>query len=639
LNWASTGAASYSVRYKTTPSATWTTVTTTSPTKAISGLSAGTAYEFQVKSVCSATSSSAYSASVLFTTATTACSVPVGLNVSLITASSATLGWTASGAGSYNVRYKTTPSTYWTTVTTTSPTRAISGLSAGTAYEFQVRSVCSSTVSSAYSASVLFTTATSACSVPAGLNVSLITASTATLGWTTSGAASYNVQYKATAAATWTSVNSTVTSLAITGLTASTAYEFKVKSICSSTSSSAYSASVVFTTAAPACNVPVGLNVSLITASTATLGWTASGAASYSVRYKTAPSAYWTTVTTTSPTKAISGLTAATAYEFQVKSVCSSTSSSAYSTSVLFTTAAPPCNSPAGLNVSMITSSSASLGWTASGAASYDVRYKVAGSSTWTSINSFVDSLAVTGLTASTTYEFQVAAICSATFSSAYSASVVFTTTTPCSIPSGLSAKLLTTSNVKLNWLSTGAASYIIYYKPVASIFWTIATSSSTSKLISGLASATTYEFQVASVCSGTSSSAFSAPVTFNSPSSSIVVTERTVNSGTGDMKTGEEESIEKSTDMEMSVFPNPVSTELAISFNSSSEGAVKVSIYSIAGILIKELEFTGSGNGAQLIRLQFDSDAKLSTLLNGTYICAIDANGKRTSRKFIIVR
>nr|MBA3971789.1 fibronectin type III domain-containing protein [Bacteroidota bacterium] len=400
LNWTSTGAASYNVRYKTSASAFWTTLTSTTSTKAISGLTAGTAYDFQVASVCSATAISAFSATSVFTTSSLVCNVPAGLNATLITASTATLNWTASGAASYNVRYKPTGTSTWITSGVSALSQSITGLTASTAYEFQVSSVCSATSSSAYSASITFTTASAICNVPAGLSTSSIAATTATLNWTSTGAASYNVRYKASTSGVWITSNVSVLTKAISGLTAGTAYEFQVASVCSSTLISAFSASKAFTTSAALCNVPAGLSTSSITTTTATLNWATTGAASYNVRYKTSASAYWTTLTSTSLTKAISGLTAGTVYDFQVASVCSATSSSAYSASITFTTASATCSVPAGLSTSSITAAAATLNWTSTGAASYNVRYKASTSGVWITSNVSVLTKAISGLTA-----------------------------------------------------------------------------------------------------------------------------------------------------------------------------------------------------------------------------------------------
>lgn len=87
------------------------------------------------------------------------------------------------------------------------------------------------------------------CATPSGLAAGSITATGATLSWTAvSGATSYNVQYKTSAATTWTTVTSTTNSMALTGLTASTTYNYQIQAVCSSTG--AYSTAASFTTSA-----------------------------------------------------------------------------------------------------------------------------------------------------------------------------------------------------------------------------------------------------------------------------------------------------------------------------------------------------------------------------------------------------
>jgi len=82
---------------------------------------------------------------------------------------------------------------------------------------------------------------------------------------------------------------------------------------------------------------------------------------------------------------------------------------------------------PTGLASSNVTSTGATLNWSAVAGATYDVQYRVVGAPTWTTIAAGSNSLTLTGLTALTQYEAQVRSVCTST-SSAYSASVNFTT-------------------------------------------------------------------------------------------------------------------------------------------------------------------------------------------------------------------
>jgi hypothetical protein len=83
------------------------------------------------------------------------------------------------------------------------------------------------------------------------------------------------------------------------------------------------------------------------------------------------------------------------------------------------------CSAPAGLTSSSISSTGATVSWTAvSGAVSYTVQYKASSSSTWITAASATTatSVAISGLTASTVYNWQVLTNCSSS-SSAYTAS------------------------------------------------------------------------------------------------------------------------------------------------------------------------------------------------------------------------
>lgn len=87
------------------------------------------------------------------------CNAPSGLTASNITNTSATVSWSAvSGALSYNLQWKTASSGTWNTVSgLTSTSYNLSGLTAGTTYNYQVQTVCSGGTSS-YSSTASFTT-------------------------------------------------------------------------------------------------------------------------------------------------------------------------------------------------------------------------------------------------------------------------------------------------------------------------------------------------------------------------------------------------------------------------------------------------------------------------------------------------
>jgi Pregnancy-associated plasma protein-A/Secretion system C-terminal sorting domain/Fibronectin type III domain len=183
------------------------------------------------------------------------------------------------------------------------------------------------------------------CAAPTNLNVSNITTTSATISWSgVAGASNYALEYRALGATTWTTVVVTGTNKALAGLITSKIYEYRVKSNCA-TSVSAYATATTFTTLnATACPVPTNVSVGNLTATGATISWTAaSGALNYALDYRVSGTANWTTVTTTSASQLLTNLLAATTYEYRVKTNCSATAS-AYTTATTFVTTATICS-------------------------------------------------------------------------------------------------------------------------------------------------------------------------------------------------------------------------------------------------------------------------------------------------------
>lgn len=186
------------------------------------------------------------------------------------------------------------------------------------------------------------------CGVPTGLNISNITNTTANAAWNTvSGATSYKFEYKKSTDQTWTEVTTTNPNYSMTGLTAGTQYNTRVKAVCSS-GESTYSAQVNFTTTGGGggCGTPTNLAVSNITTTTATVTWGAvSGATAYHFQYKLASSGTWQQATVYSTTVNMTNMTPNTTYNVRVRAVCGSTNGS-FTATVSFTTlSAGYCNS------------------------------------------------------------------------------------------------------------------------------------------------------------------------------------------------------------------------------------------------------------------------------------------------------
>ena len=237
-------------------------------------------------------------------------------------------------------------------------------------------------------------------------------------------------------------------------------------------------------TAGTGCSAPAGLTASAITTTGATISWTAvSGAVSYNVDYKLSSSATWTNAATatTATTVNLSRLTASSVYDYRVLTNCAS-ASSAYTTAQFTTASTVVCNAPTGLASSAITTSGATVSWTAvSGANSYAVDYKLNSSGTWTSAATATTatSFALSGLAASSTYDWRVSTTCTSGTSSFAAAQFTTATASTCAtafepnetqataaaISSGVtnSAAISTTTDVDYYKITTTATSNIVY--------------------------------------------------------------------------------------------------------------------------------------------------------------------------------
>ena len=83
---------------------------------------------------------------------------PTGLSASGIGQTTATLNWNAVAGTTYDVRYRATGTSSWTTNAVSGTSTSLSGLSSDTQYEAQVRSRCPDNSTSSYSSSTTFTT-------------------------------------------------------------------------------------------------------------------------------------------------------------------------------------------------------------------------------------------------------------------------------------------------------------------------------------------------------------------------------------------------------------------------------------------------------------------------------------------------
>ena len=546
----------YTLQYRPASSSTITTgwVSVTGLSSAIyllTGLNPLTAYECRVNSSCTPTEVSGFSSPVSFTTLPCT-NTTYNLGVNNLAFSSAQLVWNDNAPTNIYAlqwRPKTVPVSAWNTTTDGisnfySGFYSLTGLSGNTVYEYQVAIACTPTQSSTYAGPYSFTTV--GCLVPTSLYTYGIGLNQATLTWNGGNAypgQSFTVQYRpASLSATstgWTSVSGlTTNTFSLTGLDINTAYQCQVSQLCSATDASGFTTPLTFSTL-PCTNAVYGLNVSNQTFMSAQLNWYDNTTNTYTVQWrpKTTPAANWNTiasaVTSYGGSYTLTSLNTTTAYEFQVAIVCTPSLSSTYAGPSSFTTTA--CSNLAtGLTATGTTFSAANLTWTGPSFGNYALQYRVAGTTPWTTVSGIMSKpYTLTGLTASTVYEAQLASVCSGS-ATVYGLTASFTTATCTNAASSLTALTIGSTTATLGWNSPPGVGSSLQYRVGSSGSWqTVAGVVTAPYVLTNLTFGTAYQFQVASVCGAGQLSAYSTvPGSFTTVDPNACTTMQTVKDG-----------------------------------------------------------------------------------------------------------
>lgn len=356
--------------------------------------------------------------------------------------------------------------------------------------------------------------------VISGVASSGITSSGATVSWSTNEASDTQVEYGPTAGyGFFTALNtSLVTShaQALTGLTSSTVYHYRVRSK-DAAGNMASSGDLTFRTSDPPDTTPPvvsGIAVSGLTSTGATITWTTDEASDTQVEFGTSIS-YGATTTldanlVTSHSCTLSGLTAATTYHFRVKSKDAAGNLAISSDNTFTTSADTTAPVISGVAVSGITSSGASVSWTTDEFSTSQVEF---GPTTDYGNATLVDTnlvrshtVALTGLQPATLYHARVKSVDLAG-NARTSADVTFTTLDPVDVAppviSGIAVSNITVTGATISWTTNEAANTRVSYGVSASYGSATdldaALSTSHTRTLSGLSASTTYHFRVES--------------------------------------------------------------------------------------------------------------------------------------------
>jgi len=643
LNWSlSNMPATYTLKYKASNAQTWTVVSAQSNSCNLGSLTPLTTYEYVVQAICAignnTTVPSNPSVTATFATLgnTTSCLTPTGITLASINSNSAVLAWTAvQNAYGYHVRYRIANSNAnWTLNFAQTHTYNFSNLLPSTNYEYEVQTVCSTNplVTSQFSSTGYFVTQgnTQTCMVPNNINANNILNNGATISWgAMQNVFGYHVRYRIFQSnSSWTMVLAQTNSMILSGLLASTKYEYEVQTVCSNlngvTITSPFSSTLNFTTLGgnTGCVTPTQTLANNITNNSAKLNWAAvTGVALYNVKYRVLNTISWTALTTQSPFVVLNSLSSLTSYEWAVQAVCNNNPSGGVSTwttaSIFITTGGnnTACSTPTGLSSTNITFNGAKLLWAAINSAStYNVRYRIANNSTsnWTSVLAQTNFMILSNLQASTHYEFQIQAICGIQngipVSSLFSVSGFFQTTAVvlCATPTNLTSSNVNTTNATLNWSASNALSYNIKYRPLSpntNTNWTSTTSNTNSKIISGLTAGNQYEWMVQAMCASNTnngiSSVWSASSVFATP-------------------------------VQIIMGPNPAGNNIQLIYNSSTPQNINLNLLDFQGkSVINQNNYVGEGEN----KLEMQTNS----IQNGIYFLEVYGNEGRQVKKVYI--
>ncbi len=349
----------------------------------------------------------------------------------------------------------------------------------------------------------------SSCGTPTNVAISNQGVTTARVTWTAvTGALYYQVKVVQAGSTFTKNYSSSQTAVNLTYLDPNTAYNCTVAAVCTGSQVSVPSAVVAFSTTPNAsCGTPQGITVTNVLGSSATLSWTAvTGAQNYRIRLSNSNTTITSTYTSLNSIYQLNNLLGNTTYTYAVAAVCNNIPG-AYSAPATFATPTVTCGTPTGGAVSLITSNTARLQWTAlAGANTYKVEYKpTASTGNYLTYTTSATAVTLYNLTANTDYTYRISAVCAGVVGTPTATATFTTAVAPvCNAPSNVTINNITATGGQMSWTAAaGVNSYRIYLIKSGTTVTSTYSTSSTSYNFTYLLPNTTYSYAVASVCSG----------------------------------------------------------------------------------------------------------------------------------------
>lgn len=575
----------FSVQYRVVGTPNWTTamVSDTILSLNITGLNPCENYEFQVEMDCD-TSTSGYSQPFIFTT-DGCCTPPNSITLTTVTDTTADLSWSSVlAAQSYTIRYREVGATVWDTITgITATAYQLTNLSTCTAYELEIQTVCNSSAT-AFGQAFNFSAGCGACSTLPYCAAQGNTVSDEWIEEVVFNTISNNSGVATAGYTDFTSISTTIATGQIYPISLTQGYsgfaytEYFVVWIDFDQSGTFDATEQVYASGATATFPNTG-NITVPT--TALLGPTRMRIA---MKYNSAP-------------------TACETFNYgEVEDYCVN----------IISGGQPQCNTPTNINVSNISTSAATINWnTVPFANAYDLNYRIAGASTWSTITVANNTATLIGLLDCTGYEYEVRANCGNNNTSAYSTTMNFTTVCICNEITDLDTTVVNELDATLIWTTTdNSISYVVDYRKQGETWITLPTIDTTFQL-TNLQPATTYEAIVRAECPNNYFSQASNTVTF--------YTDWTVS--TENLP----EHIES-----VSIYPNPFKNAIQIQLDAANAQDMMIEVFDMSGKLVMTVPNQSLTMGRNNFSIQTNH------LNHGLYILKITTDKGVVARKIM---
>jgi hypothetical protein len=488
------------------------------PTLTFTGLEGGTSYEFRIRAVCNGNIESDPAVDV--TTTLPNCQAIENIRVTNVTTTQASVNWNpVPGAIRYTLYYKRAADIGWSLpidLNNNDLPFTLTGLAPATNYDVRANAVCAGNIESdpvfaSFSTPEL-------CIPPSNIVFSNVTSNSLDVAFSPSpNAIRYELQYREAPNGAWQPpivLSSNQLSASLSALVSETTYEVRIRSICPNGSNSSFVTATETTAPIPGdCQAPISTpRVTDITSIGATLIWDiVPDVSSYRIFYKETASGIWLQVTPdiTEPRYIFSNLLPNRSYDIQVRSVCSGNISDPIYTA-FSTTPATECAAPDNLQYANITLNSVTLTWSpVPTAISYVLQFKPKTSSSWsTPITTPATSYTFSGLTASTSYDVRLRAVCVNDVFSDQRLSEFTTLISGTCLPTEVSSIEVTESSALITWRPVNNNQYQFWYRSIEANEWILLELANNFVDLTGLTPQTVYLFQVRAKCSDTDYSA-----------------------------------------------------------------------------------------------------------------------------------